>query len=173
MDFSSHSCTYRLLLYNRSAWADVSLFHIFKGGKKTKTFASGYRGALMKLINNHSDFLHWIQQLIWGDVCVQMPAWWRSSGPALLHKAPSDQIHSSRPNVMPSCSDLPGTGSDTADLLLFGSRNREVQANNTQTTRTRMLNTDLKVAWWVLLKDFVTFCAAYTRLWFIEDELTL
>lgn len=54
MDFSSHSCTYRLSLYNRSAWADVSLFHIFKGEKKNP--ASGYRGASTKLINNHSEF---------------------------------------------------------------------------------------------------------------------
>lgn len=53
MDFSSHSCTYRLSLYNRSAWADLSLFPIFKGEKKN---LPRDRGASMKLINNHSEF---------------------------------------------------------------------------------------------------------------------
>lgn len=56
MDFSSHSCTYRLSLYNRSAWADMLLFHNSKRGIKKEKLASGYRGASMKLINNHSEF---------------------------------------------------------------------------------------------------------------------
>lgn len=99
----------------------------------------------MKLINNHSEFNAESRSSF--DVTRVYRCLPGGAHPTLLccNKAPSDQIHGLGANVTLSCSDSAGTGSDAADLLPFGSRNREIQANWTQTTRTQMLNADLKV----------------------------